>query len=327
MTGPRVVALGGGHGLAASLAALTQVTDHVTAVVTVADDGGSSGRLRTELGALPPGDLRMALAALAGEDDWSSTWENLLQHRFTGDGPLAGHALGNLLLTGLVQTTGDVVTALDLVGRLVGARGRVLPASTSPLEIVALVAGLDPTDAKGLVEVVGQVAVAATEGSVCAVRLTPEEPPACAEAVQAVLDADVVVLGPGSWFTSVLPHLLVPDLREALVATTALRVVVLNLAPQAGETAGFTAETHLEVLAGHAPDLAVDVVLADDSAVLDTRGLMSPDLEHQLRSAVTLGGGRLVIAPLALGDGTARHDPLLLAKAYASIIGSELSTR
>ncbi len=320
MSGRRVVALGGGHGLAASLEALTHVTDDLTAIVTVADDGGSSGRLRAELGALPPGDLRMALAALAGEDAWCAAWEGLLQHRFTGSGPLAGHAVGNLLLTGLVQTTGDVVAALDLVGRLVGARGRVLPASTTPLEIVALVSGLDPSDAQELVEVVGQVAVATTEGSVCAVRLTPEHPPACPEAVQAVLDADLVVLGPGSWFTSVLTHLLIPDLRAALLETSALRVLVLNLAPQLGETTGFTPEAHLEVLAGHAPDLAFDVVLADESAVLDTHGLMSAQVEQQLRSAVTLGGGRLVVAPLALGDGTPRHDPLLLAKALASIL-------
>ncbi len=318
MTGPKAVALGGGHGLATSLEALATLTDDLTAIVTVADDGGSSGRLRDELGALPPGDLRMALAALSGNTDSDRRWETLLQHRFAGAGPLAGHAVGNLLLTGLVETTGDVVTALDLVGALVGARGRVLPASTTPLEIVALVAGLASDDA--LTEVVGQVAVATTPGSVCAVRLTPEDPPACPEAVEAVLAADVVVLGPGSWFTSVLPHLLVPDLRAALVGTSARRVVVLNLAPQDGETAGFTAETHLEVLAGHAPDLVLDIVLADSSAVLDTHGLMSPALEQQLQAAVSLGGGRLVVAPLARDDGSPRHDPRRLAQAYADLL-------
>src|SRR5881409_4196859 len=114
---PAVVALGGGHGLSASLSALRLMTDRITAVVTVADDGGSSGRLREELGALPPGDLRMALAALAGEDEWGRSWEALLQHRFPGDGPLGGHAVGNLILTGLAESTGDPVAALDLVGR------------------------------------------------------------------------------------------------------------------------------------------------------------------------------------------------------------------
>jgi uncharacterized cofD-like protein len=314
VTGPRVVALGGGHGLAASLVALRRVTPHVTAVVTVADDGGSSGRLRTELGALPPGDLRMALSALAGADDWGRTWEGLLQHRFEGEGPLAGHAVGNLVLAGLAQTTGDPVTALDLVGRLVGAVGRVLPMSCTPLEIVAEVVGLDPDDPSAVSEVVGQVAVATTTGSVAAVHLRPAEPEACADAVAAVREADWVVLGPGSWFTSVLPHLLVPGLREALVETRGRRLVALNLAAQVGETDGFSPEAHLEVLAAHAPELVPDVVLADRDAVLDQRGLMT---------AVEATGGRLVLAEVALGDGTPRHDPERLARAYAQVMGVE----
>jgi uncharacterized cofD-like protein len=306
----KVVALGGGHGLAASLQALRQVTPNLTAVVTVADDGGSSGRLRGELGALPPGDLRMALAALAGEDDWGRSWERLLQHRFGGDGPLGGHAVGNLLLTGLAESTGDPVLALDLVARLVGAAGRVLPMSPVPLEICAEVIGVDPALPSAVTEVVGQVAVATTPGQVAAVRLRPDQPPACKEAVQAVDEADWVVFGPGSWFTSVLPHLLVPELREALERTAARRLVALNLAPQAGETDGFSPEAYLDVLAAHAPDLRVDVVLADEDRVVDTRGLMA---------AAQSAGGRLVLASLALGDGTARHDPRRLASAYAHI--------
>jgi uncharacterized cofD-like protein len=306
MSGPRVVALGGGHGLAASLQALRRVTPHVTAVVTVADDGGSSGRLRQELGALPPGDLRMALAALAGDDAWGRAWERLLQHRFGGNGPLAGHAVGNLVLTGLAETTGDPVAALDLAARLVGAVGRVLPMSPEPLEIVAEV-----VDGGEVRQVVGQVAVATTDGDVAAVHLRPEQPRACDEAVEAVLAADVVVLGPGSWFTSVLPHLLVPDLRAALERTSARRVVVLNLSEQTGETSGFSPEAHLEVLAAHAPDLVLDVVLADRRAVLDPRGLMA---------AVEAAGGRLELADVAVGDGTPRHDPDRLARAFAAVL-------
>ncbi|MCU1621857.1 MAG: hypothetical protein JWL79_702 [Frankiales bacterium] len=312
MSGPKIVALGGGHGLAASLQALRQVTDQLTAIVTVADDGGSSGRLRDELGMLPPGDLRMALAALAGDDAWSQTWGRLLQHRFGGDGPLAGHAVGNLILAGLTESSG-IVEALDLVGRLVGARGRVLPASTTPLEIVAEVVGLDPADRSAISRVVGQVAVATTPGDVCAVYLLPEDPPACPEAVQAVLDADVVVLGPGSWLTSVITHLLVPELREALAKTSATRVVALNLAPQLGETDGYSPETHLEVLCAHAPELTIDVVVADPSRVLDRHGLMS---------AVESAGGRLVLAPVSLADGTPRHDPQLLAAVYREIVAT-----
>ena len=309
--GPKVVALGGGHGLAASLQALRRVTPHLTAVVTVADDGGSSGRLRQELGILPPGDLRMALAALAGDDEWDRTWEQLLQHRFDGEGPLAGHAIGNLLLAGLGQTTGDPVRALDLTGRLVGAVGRVLPMSTCPLEIVADVHGLDPHEPGATTQVVGQVAVATTAGTVASVHLRPADPPACDEAVAAVLDADWVVFGPGSWFTSVLPHLLVPALRDALVRTSARRLVCLNLAEQAGETAGFSPEAHLDVLARHAPELGIDVVLADERAVGDPRGLMA---------AVAATGGRLVLAPVARDDGTPRHDPDRLADALGRVL-------
>jgi uncharacterized cofD-like protein len=237
----------------------------------------------------------------------------VLQHRFPGDGPLAGHAVGNLLLTGLAQTTSGMVEALDVVGRLVGARGRVLPASTTPLEIVAAVVGLDPADPAAVTHVTGQVAVATTPGSVCGLWVQPPNPPACSEAVQAVLEADFVVLGPGSWFTSVLTHFLVPELRDALVKTPAKVVVALNLAPQAGETDGFSPENHLEVLASHAPDLQLDVVLADERAVLDSRGLMS---------AVEAAGGRLVLAPVAMADGTARHDPVQLAQAYSSIMST-----
>ncbi|MCW2680513.1 MAG: hypothetical protein JWM62_1914 [Frankiales bacterium] len=309
--GPKVVALGGGHGLSAMLQALRRVTPHLTAVVTVADDGGSSGRLRSELGVLPPGDLRMALAALAGDDEWGRTWERLLQHRFGGDGPLAGHAVGNLVLAGLTESTGDQLAALDLTGRLVGAVGRVLPMSCTPLEIAAQVLGLHPEDPGRPTEVVGQVAVASTSGTVAAVHLRPEQPPACEEAVQAVLDADWVLLGPGSWFTSVLPHLLVPGLRDALVRTPARRLVCLNLAPQTGETDGFSPEAHLEVLAAHAPDLRVDVVLADGHASGDARGLMA---------SVAVSGGRLVLAPVARDDGTPRHDPYRLAQALAGVL-------
>src|SRR5919197_1836474 len=163
---PRVVALGGGHGLAASLSALRRLTRNVTGVVTVADDGGSSGRLRRELGALPPGDLRMALAALAGPDPTGRTWAALLQHRFGGTGALAGHPVGNLMITGLAEVLGDPVAALDETGRLVGAVGRVPPMSTIPLEIAADVVGLDEDDPHRMHRIRGQVAVATTPGRV-----------------------------------------------------------------------------------------------------------------------------------------------------------------
>lgn len=318
VAGPRVVAFGGGHGLSASLAALRRVTDQLTAVVTVADDGGSSGRLRTELGALPPGDLRMALAALAGDDEWGRAWAALTQHRFEGGGSLAGHPVGNLIITALADQLGDPVAALDMVGRLLGVAGRVLPLATIPLEIVADVVGLDRDDPGAPAEVRGQVAVATTPGRVVSVRVEPPEPPACLEAVQAVMEAEWVVLGPGSWFTSVIPHLLVPDMAKALSATAARRVLALNLSPQPGETDGFSPETHLEVLAAHAPDLEVDVVVADESAVV---GAIQP-----LRDAAEGFGAELLVAKVACDDGTPRHDPDRLAEVYRTIFTQRART-
>jgi len=307
----RVVALGGGHGLAANLAALRHVVKDLTAVVTVADNGGSSGRLRREFGVLPPGDLRQALSALCGDDDWGRTWARVLQHRFSSTGEMDNHAVGNLLIVTLWQQLGDHVAGLDLVGRLLGAEGRVLPMAVTPIDILAEVRGLDPADRDALTTVRGQVEVASTDGQVHAVHLDPEDPPACPEAIAAVTDADWVVLGPGSWFTSVIPHLLLPELHRALVRSSARKVVTLNLEPQAGETDGFAPETHLEVLAEHAPDLKVDVVLADRASVVD---------RDQLAEVARSLGADLVVADLAVGDGTPRHDPAKLARAYAGFL-------
>jgi uncharacterized cofD-like protein len=311
----KVVALGGGHGLAASLAALRRVTPDITAIVTVADDGGSSGRLRREFGVLPPGDLRMALAALCGDDSWGETWSRVVQHRFGGSGELAGHALGNLLLAGMWDLFGDPVAGLDLVGRLLRVTGRVLPMAAVPLEIVACVSGLDPLAPEVVREVRGQAAVAVTGGRVRSISLEPVDPPAVPEAVEAVLAADWVVFGPGSWFTSVLPHLLVPDLAAAMLGTAARRVVVLNLSPQDKETEGFSPSAHLEVLADHAPGLTVDVVLAD----LQVAAAPAASLEK----AAALLGAKLMFADVAMRDGSPRHDPARLARAYAQIFEGE----
>ena len=317
MTGPRAVALGGGHGLAASLSALRRVTDELIAIVTVADDGGSSGRLRRDFGVLPPGDLRMALAALCGDDEWGTTWSKVVQHRFGGSADeetseLAGHAVGNLLIVALWDLLGDTVAGLDWVGRLLGVGGRVLPMAAVPLDIVAEVVGADPARPEEVSTVRGQMECATTPGQVRSITLLPPDPPAVPEAVRAVLDADWVVFGPGSWFTSVLPHLLVPGLASALHVTTARRLLVLNLAPQPGETGGFSPHKHLEVLASHAPGLTVDVVLAD------TRAAGTGNLAD-LEKAAALLGARLVMADVAAADGTPKHDPRLLAGMYAQI--------
>jgi uncharacterized cofD-like protein len=318
---PKVVAFGGGHGLYASLSGLRRVTRDLTAIVTVADDGGSSGRLRREFGVLPPGDLRMALAALCGDDAWGTTWSRVIQHRFEGGGDVApeagltGHAVGNVLIVALWELLGDTVQGLEWVARLLGAHGRVLPMSAVPLELVAEVAGADPDRPDEVSTVRGQVACATTTGRVRSVSLVPADPPACPEAVQAIGAADWVVLGPGSWFTSVLPHLLVPELATALVETRARRLVALNLAPQPGETEGFSPHAHLEVLADHAPDLAIDVVLADRAAAAGST--------TELEKAAGLLGARLVLADLAVGDGSPRHDPRRLAGAFAQLFEGE----
>ena len=261
-----VVALGGGHGLYANLAALRHVVRDLTAVVTVADNGGSSGRLRGEFNVLPPGDLRMALAALCGDDDWGQTWARTLQHRFAGKGDMNGHVVGNLLIVSLWELLGDHVQALDWVGRLLGAEGRVLPMALTPLDITAEIKGVDPGSPDACTRVRGQVEVATSRGRIQSIDLDPPRPAACPEALAAVRDADWVVLGPGSWYTSVIPHLMVPELRDAIVHTRGRVIVVLNL-DSSDETDGLTSSDHLSALREHAPGLRIDTVVADERRV------------------------------------------------------------
>jgi uncharacterized cofD-like protein len=317
VTGPVVAALGGGHGLAATLTALRYVTDELTAIVTVADDGGSSGRLREEFGVLPPGDLRMALAALCSETEWGHTWRDVLQHRFAGDGALGGHALGNLLIVALWELHEDPVAGLDLVGSLLQARGRVLPMAAVPLDIEADVSGLDPRDPAARAVVRGQSEVAVTPGTVEEVRLVPADPPAYPESVAAIRSADWVVLGPGSWFTSVMTHLLVPEAREALEVTRARRLLVLNLDAGTGETAGFSAERHLESFSALAPRLRLDAVLADPAVVDDESALV----ERCERLGATLH-----VLPVGRRDAPGVHDPLRYAAALRDILTAGRAT-
>jgi uncharacterized cofD-like protein len=310
---PRVVAFGGGHGLAAALAAWRRITPELTAVVTVADDGGSSGRIRREMPVLPPGDLRMALAALAGDGEQGRELAALLQHRLGGTGVLAGHPVGNLMLTGLTEMhDGDTVRALDELGELLGICGRVLPMADVPLDLVARVETSDPDDPARSRTIRGQVAIATTPGHVREILLAPPDPPVSAAVLEAIAGADVVSLGPGSWYTSVLPHLLVPKLRSALVESQARVVVVLNLEPQPGETDGFSPEEHLSVLQAHLCGVALHTVIADADSVVDRRGLLS---------AVRECGAELVLAPVAELGGAPRHDPVRLSAALASVVG------
>ena len=331
MTPTRVVAFGGGHGLSASLRALRHCVPgldlDITAVVTVGDDGGSSGRLRAERGGLPPGDLRQALVALSGDHPATRRSAALFQHRFAaatpapalgappaavGD-PLAGHAVGNLLLHGLTELLGDPVAALDHAGAMLGAVGRVLPMSRQPVGIEARVRGDDPEHPDEVRTVRGQHQVAVTAGMVESLRLTPAAPAACAEAVTAVRAADWLIFGPGSWYTSVLPHLLVPGLADAIVSSPARRLVTLNLVAEK-ETSGLSLPDHLDTLRRYLPELKVDMVLADSTAVGDPAAVE--------RAAESLGA-RLVLAPVAVVDGTPRHDPAALGAALVPVLGAD----
>jgi uncharacterized cofD-like protein len=316
----RAVALGGGHGLHASLSALRLVTTELTAIVTVADDGGSSGRIRHELSVLPPGDLRMALAALAGESAQHQAWAQLLQHRLGGSGVLAGHPVGNLLLTGLLDTPEpDPVASIARLAELVGAVGRVLPMSPVPLDLIGEADHFDPEEPVRTRRIRGQSSIAATPGRVRSIRLLPAGAPACARAVDAVRDADLVVLGPGSWFTSVIPHLLLRELGVALATTRARVAVTLNLVPQPGETDEYRPVELLRVLAEHADPvggLRIDTVIADENSVDDAR-----ELNNFTRSL----GCRLLLSKLARDDEPELHDPTRLAEAYREILDRDRS--
>lgn len=296
----RSVAIGGGHGLSRTLQALAACSDEVTAVVTVADDGGSSGRLRRDLGVLPPGDLRMALAALASDDERAE----LLQYRFDR-GDLDGHSLGNLVLVALADLRGgDLVAALDVVGGWLGVRGRVVPCTTVPITLHA-------RTSDGAIA--GQVAVA-EHPRVEQVWVEPETPPATPEAVGAIGEADLIVLGPGSLYTSILPNLLVPDVARAVRSAAAPVVLVANLREQPGETEGMTLEDHLQALDEHVPGLHLDVIVVHDGP--PPAGPGSPLRGEALARALP-DGTAVVRADLL--DGDDGHDPRALCGVFEQL--------
>ncbi len=290
---PRVVALGGGHGLAASLSAIRLYAGHVTAIVSVADDGGSSGRLRQNYGVAPPGNLRKCLVALAAAN---SPWAAAFEHRFTG-GELDGHALGNLVIAGLAVTTGDFASALAEVSRLLGVEALVLPATSEPVVLKACLG--DRGDGSDRC-VEGQVEVARSVG-ITQVSLVPADAQPPAAALTALAEADQVVIGPGSLFTSILAVVAVPALREALASVSAPKVFVCNLRSQQAETTGFDVAAHVDALASHG--LEIDVVLCHAGAMP----------KGEVRA-------KCVEWEVARGDGLA-HDPLLLAPALHSLVG------
>jgi uncharacterized cofD-like protein len=314
MNSVRAVALGGGHGLAATLTSLRAITDQITAIVTVADNGGSSGRLREEFPIFPPGDLRMALAALCADDEWGRSWAEIMQYRFTSDGPLNGHPVGNLLLAALWDRDEDPVAGLDRVGALLKVIGRVLPMAAVPLDIEATF-----TTSIGRFNVRGQAEVATAKGKLESLRLLPQDPPARSEALAAIGSAEVITMGPGSWISSVLPHLLVPAQRQAIINSTAIKIILLNLDAHAltsgDEYAGYSAEEHLELIKQYAPELRVDYVIADSNVVSNRLAL-----EKVVQSI----GGSLISADLSMGPGSSVHDVRKLTPVLAHIIEQRL---
>lgn len=309
MSSPRVVALGGGHGLFATLTALRSITSDITAVVTVADNGGSSGRLRDEFPIFPPGDLRMALAALCADDEWGRSWAEIMQYRFTSEGPLDGHAVGNLLLAALWDRDEDPVEGLDRVGALLKVVGRVLPMASQPLDIQAtfIEGGVEKT-------VRGQKEVATTTGQFQSLELIPHNPQSRSETLAAIAQAEWITMGPGSWISSVLPHLLVPQQVGALVASKAKKILLLNLDnPESGEFAGRSALDHMNAVQKLAPELNFNYVVADTSLVEDVESAAL------LREKVSTQGGELLVQDLRLAGQAIHHDTKKLASLFAHI--------
>lgn len=255
----RVVAIGGGTGLSVLLRGLKSLDLDITAVVTVGDDGGSSGRLRRELGLLPPGDFRSCIASLADDE---ALMTQLLQYRF-GDGDLGGHSLGNLLLAAMASVTGSFEQAVLETSRVLNIRGRIMPSTLESVAVCAEVAAEQPGGGRART-VRGESKVGAAGAGIRRVWLEPEAPPAYPGAVAALLKADLVVLGPGSLYTSVLPNLLVPGIREALRASAALKVYVCNIAAQAGETDRYSVVEHAAAIEDNAGPGLFQYVLANN---------------------------------------------------------------
>lgn len=292
----KVVGIGGGHGLAATLKAARHYADDISAVVTVADDGGSSGRLTRELGVPPPGDIRNCLVALSNRPDLAA----LFQHRFAS-GALTGHTVGNLMIAAMTEMNGDFAAAVHAAGRALEAVGSVHPATTALVGLMARVGGG---------EVKGQVAVAQSKSPIQAVYLEPANPPANPAAVKAIMEADQVVMGPGSLFTSLIATLLVPGIRKALQDTSAKRIFVCNSRMQKGETEGLGAADHVQALLAHAGAFSVDSIL-----------VQSPEVEADGvevdRAALEFLNVEVLEADVATRDGI--HVPEALADALRSL--------
>lgn len=307
---PKVVAIGGGTGLSVLLRGLKAYTSHITAIVTVADDGGSSGRLRRELGVLPPGDIRNCIAALADDE---ALITQLFQYRFGQGSGLNGHSFGNLFITALAAVTGSFERAITEAGRVLAVRGRILPSTLEDVTLVADLRAVTSPDAgpPGLTRVQGESAIPKAGQPIERVFLRPDGVRAYPEAVRSILEADLIVAGPGSLYTSVLPNLLVQDMRQAVNASAALKIYVCNVAMQPGETDGFDIGQHVSALQRHVGQGLFPYVLANDNLMTSQE---QPHLQavplHYRRGH----GYQVIVADLVDSAAPWRHEPSKLAE-------------
>jgi uncharacterized cofD-like protein len=324
--GLSVAVLGGGHGLATLLRGLKEYATDLTAIVTVADDGGSSGQLRRELGVLPPGDFRNCLTALA---DSESLMTRLFQYRFGEGTGLGGHSFGNLFITAMAEISGSFVRGLAESSRVLAVQGRVLP---STLQDVTLVAHLREEQDGTLNRVAGESRIPQANGTIERVFLEPDKVPAYPDAVRAILNADLILAGPGSLYTSVLPNLLVPGIAEAVRASRAVKVYVCNVATQQGETDNYTVADHSAALDGHLGSGVFSIVLANDNLeagrdlpqgveMVALENWVHSSNEKSLASVPSAGkpSSRLVTADLVDPVCPWRHDPVQLSRAILSV--------
>jgi len=316
--GVKFVAIGGGTGLPSVLRAMKSFTGNLTAIVTVADDGGSSGRLRREMGVLPPGDLRNNIVALADDE---SLMARLFQYRFS-EGDMSGHAFGNLFIAALSGVAGSLELALIETGRVLNIQGRVLP---STLSNVTLVADVRPPGKSRTLHVQGESKIAELGGQIERLSIEPQDAVALQESVQAILDADLIVIGPGSLYTSILPNLLVTGIADALRASRAYKVYVCNVATQPGETEGFNVADHVLVLEQYIGRGVFQAVLANNAQPVENAGentryvtTVSPHHEIAQRYEVRY-------CDLTDSQRPWRHDPLKLAQALLEMRGEESS--
>ena len=311
--GPAVVVVGGGTGLSVLLRGMKYLTANCTAVVTTADDGGSSGRLREELGIIPPGDLRNCLVALA---DTEPLMEKLMQYRFGGTSSLGGHSLGNLFIAAMAQVAGDMEKGLQATSKVLKVRGQVLPSTLAPVQLKATL------DDGSLI--VGESTIPGAGKKIVRVELLPSDPPAVASSVAAIEKADLLVFGPGSLYTSIIPNLLVPGIREAILASKAIRIYICNVMTQPGETDGYTAADHLQAIIDHVGGNPIDYVLVN-------RQLVASELLEKYADQAAFPvvpdvvriealGSRVLEADLICQTDLVRHDPVKLAQAVWGLV-------